>query len=300
MQQCFCSGQVRRGKRDEWGASNDRCNDDGLKVLKSIQTAFSHQILRDTIILFVWPFNKYQLCADMQKPKTQKSYVHHIFWGDPPLGSNHQKWNENQSSRLTGWVSVWGLHGSNKSNTPQQTGTTSTMLGRNPFSIFRIVGGIAYIYIYISTYIYVASSVSSWNTHKMLGGEWIKTSCTTSYLPGPPMWIAHINCSSSSSSRSEAGTEQQIIAGHSTPGGNANLMDKTGPYIEKTRKTPDLGDFALENSFLFSRESHQLQIDFQISHISQSWKKLKQTVRIGCFIVIGNFVLARLWFLFQP
>lgn len=79
MQQCFCSGQVRRGKRDEWGASNDRCNDDGLKALKSIQTAFSHQILRDTIILFVWPFNKYLLCADMQKPKTQKSYVHHIF-----------------------------------------------------------------------------------------------------------------------------------------------------------------------------------------------------------------------------
>lgn len=165
------------------------------------------------------------------------------------------------------------------------------MLGRNPFSIFRIVGGLGIVYIYIYL------SVSSWNTHKMLGGEWIKTSRATSYLPGPPMWIAHINCSSSSSSRSEAGTEQQIIAGHSTPGGNANLMDKNGPYIEKIRKQKQKLD---NNSFLFSRESHQLQIDFQISHISQSWKKSKQTVRIGCFIVIGNFVLARLWFLFQP
>jgi len=45
-------------------------------------------------------------------------------------------------------------------------------------------------------------------------------------------------------------------------------MDKNGPYIEKIRKKADLGDFALDNSFLFSRESHQLQIDFQISHIS--------------------------------
>lgn len=43
-----------------------------------------------------------------------------------------------------------------------------------------------------------------------------------------------------------------------------------------------MGDFAIPNSFPFSRESHQLQIDFQISHISQGCKK--QTVRIGSFI----------------
>ena len=150
MQQCFCSGQARRGKRDDWGASQWWY--DGLKLLSP------YQILRDnTVILFGDP--NYLLPPDMQNPRHKVIYVHYIMYFKVILLLATTKNGRiiTQAGWRLGLGGDWIYDDLGKpmaaiNITLPNIQVKLTMLGRNPFSIFSsifsIVWGSVYTYLH--------------------------------------------------------------------------------------------------------------------------------------------------------